>query len=74
MSSSVFYLQGLGKLANKFPNIAGTCINYLQDFLVSPSPILLKLHRQQSDFLTPHQGNLTVKGSCPLSQQWSITV
>ncbi|XP_042233496.1 phosphatidylinositol 4-kinase alpha-like isoform X1 [Homarus americanus] len=54
-------LEGLGKLAEKFPNIAGTCINYLQDFLVSPSPILLKLHRQQSDFLTPHQGNLTVK-------------
>nr|XP_053628095.1 phosphatidylinositol 4-kinase alpha-like [Cherax quadricarinatus] len=56
-------LEGLGKLASKFPNIAGTCINYLQDFLVSPSPILLKLHRQQSDFLTPHQGNLTVKGT-----------
>ncbi|MPC85122.1 Phosphatidylinositol 4-kinase alpha [Portunus trituberculatus] len=54
--------QGLGKLASKFPNIAGTCINYLQDFLVSPSPILLKLYRQQSDLLTPHQGNLTVKG------------
>ncbi|XP_047491882.1 phosphatidylinositol 4-kinase alpha-like isoform X2 [Penaeus chinensis] len=54
-------LEGLGKLANKFPNIAGTSINYLQDFLVSPSPILLKLHRQQSDFLTPQQGNLTVK-------------
>ncbi|XP_045112601.1 phosphatidylinositol 4-kinase alpha-like [Portunus trituberculatus] len=54
-------LEGLGKLASKFPNIAGTCINYLQDFLVSPSPILLKLYRQQSDLLTPHQGNLTVK-------------
>ncbi|XP_066970314.1 phosphatidylinositol 4-kinase alpha isoform X2 [Macrobrachium rosenbergii] len=54
-------LEGLGKLAKKFPNIAGTSITYLQDFLVSPSPILLKLHRQQSDFLTPHQGNLTVK-------------
>ncbi|KAK7078017.1 Phosphatidylinositol 4-kinase alpha, partial [Halocaridina rubra] len=54
-------LEGLGKLADKFPNIASTSINYLQDFLVSPSPILLKLHRQQSDYLTPHQGNLTVK-------------
>ncbi|XP_071514880.1 phosphatidylinositol 4-kinase alpha isoform X1 [Panulirus ornatus] len=62
-------LEGLGKLANKFPNIAGTCINYLQDFLVSPSPILLKLHRQQSDFLTPHQGNLTVKVTGDLSNR-----
>ncbi|KAK3879548.1 hypothetical protein Pcinc_015884 [Petrolisthes cinctipes] len=62
-------LEGLGKLANKFPSIAGTCINYLQDFLVSPSPILLKLHRQHSDFLTPHQGGLTVKITGDLSNR-----
>ncbi|XP_053985852.1 phosphatidylinositol 4-kinase alpha isoform X1 [Hylaeus volcanicus] len=40
-------LEGLGKLAQKFPNIASTSIYYLRDFLVVPSPILLKLHRQQ---------------------------
>jgi len=39
-------LEGLGKLANKFPNIAGTSISYLRDFLVDPSPILAKLHGQ----------------------------
>nr|XP_029724592.1 phosphatidylinositol 4-kinase alpha-like [Aedes albopictus] len=33
-------LEGLGKLAQKFPNIAGTSISYLRDFLVDPSPIL----------------------------------
>lgn len=37
-------LEGLGKLAHKFPNIAGTSISYLRDFLVAPSPILGKLH------------------------------
>ncbi|KZC07783.1 Phosphatidylinositol 4-kinase alpha [Dufourea novaeangliae] len=41
-------LEGLGKLAQKFPNIASTSIYYLRDFLVVPSPILLKLHRQQN--------------------------
>lgn len=39
-------LEGLGKLARKFPNIAGTSISYLRDFLVDPSPILGKLYAQ----------------------------
>jgi len=39
-------LEGLGKLAKKFPGIAGTSISYLRDFLVDPSPILAKLHSQ----------------------------
>lgn len=39
-------LEGLGKLAEKFPNIAGTSISYLRDFLVDPSPILTKLYQQ----------------------------
>ncbi|XP_023247195.1 phosphatidylinositol 4-kinase alpha isoform X2 [Copidosoma floridanum] len=39
-------LDGLGKLAQKFPNIATTSIYNLRDFLVTPSPILLKLHKQ----------------------------
>lgn len=39
-------LEGLGKLAQKFPNIAGTSISYLRDFLIDPSPILTKLHFQ----------------------------
>ncbi|XP_058809461.1 phosphatidylinositol 4-kinase alpha isoform X2 [Phymastichus coffea] len=39
-------LDGLGKLAQKFPNIASTSIYNLRDFLVTPSPILLKLHKQ----------------------------
>jgi phosphatidylinositol 4-kinase len=39
-------LNGLGKLAQKFPNIASTSIYNLRDFLVTPSPILLKLHKR----------------------------
>lgn len=39
-------LDGLGKLAQKFPNIASNSICTLRDFLVTPSPILLKLYKQ----------------------------
>lgn len=42
-------LEGLGKLAEKFPNIASTSIYYLRDFLVTPSPILLKLHKHNTE-------------------------
>ncbi|XP_025837646.1 phosphatidylinositol 4-kinase alpha [Agrilus planipennis] len=42
-------LEGLGKLAQKFPNISSTSIYCLRDFLITPSPILSKLHRQSTD-------------------------
>ncbi|XP_076062775.1 phosphatidylinositol 4-kinase III alpha isoform X2 [Oratosquilla oratoria] len=54
-------LEGLGKLAHKFANIACTSISYLQDFLITPSPILLKLHRQQSDTLVPPHGGFALR-------------
>ncbi|KAH7968284.1 hypothetical protein HPB52_007323 [Rhipicephalus sanguineus] len=41
-------LEGFGKLAEKFPNIAQTSISTLRDFLVNSSPILTKLHYQNS--------------------------
>lgn len=37
--------QSLGKLSNKFPNLAWTMCCTLRDFLVSPSPILSKLNK-----------------------------
>lgn len=52
-------LEGLGKLATKFPSIADNCIAALRDFLVNPSPILLKLQRQQSDIST-RMGTLSI--------------
>jgi phosphatidylinositol 4-kinase len=42
-------LEGLGALAKKFPNIASTSIYCLRDFLITPSPILSKLHRQANE-------------------------
>lgn len=42
-------LEGLGALAQKFPNIASTSIYCLRDFLITPSPILSKLHRQANE-------------------------
>lgn len=57
-------LEGLGKLAQKFPNIASTSIYCLRDFLVTPSPILLKLHRQNADIKTGRDNlMITVQGS-----------
>uniref|UniRef100_A0A1A9ULE3 Phosphatidylinositol 4-kinase alpha n=1 Tax=Glossina austeni TaxID=7395 RepID=A0A1A9ULE3_GLOAU len=44
-------LEGLGKLAQKFPNISGTSIQYLKDFLVEPSQILAKLHSHSQEML-----------------------
>lgn len=44
-------LEGLGKLAQKFPNIAITSNYNLRDFLMNPSPILVKLHRHYNDKL-----------------------
>lgn len=53
-------LEGLGKLAQKFPNIASTSIYYLRDFLILPSPILLKLYRQQNEkFIKDHGLQIT---------------
>ena len=43
-------LEGLGKLAEKFPTISINCsIPSLRDFLILPSPILLRLSKQQHD-------------------------
>lgn len=56
-------LEGLGKLAKKFPNIASTCIYCLRDFLVMPSPILFKLHRQSLDMKKTTKDTLLVAGT-----------
>jgi hypothetical protein len=45
-SFAVWNFQGLGKLAMKFPGIAPTSINCLTNFLVLPSPVLSRLHKQ----------------------------
>lgn len=42
-------LEGLGKLAQTFPNIASTSIICLREFLIEPSPILSTLHRQANE-------------------------
>lgn len=42
-------LEGLGRLAEKFPSLSSYSITALRDFLLNPSPILLKLHKQPVD-------------------------
>jgi phosphatidylinositol 4-kinase len=57
-----FEIQGLGKLAEKFPNIASTSIYCLRDFLVTPSPILFKLHLQQCESTAKDGQKLKITG------------
>jgi phosphatidylinositol 4-kinase len=42
-------LRALGQLAGKFPHLASSVIVCLRDFLVNPSPIILRLHHQSQD-------------------------
>lgn len=42
-------LKALGQLAVKFTHLASNVIACLRDFLVSPSPILLRLHHQSQN-------------------------
>ncbi|KAG1666136.1 Phosphatidylinositol 4-kinase alpha [Nymphon striatum] len=53
-------LEGLGKLAEKYSNIAHLSISSLREFLVVPSPILLRLQRFQSDHDSPQTTLLTI--------------
>ena len=47
-------MQGLGELAERFPGIADTSVRYLTDFLVDPSPILLRLYTPASAVPSVH--------------------
>lgn len=55
-------LEGLGKLATKFPTIANTSIYCLRDFLVTPSPILFKLHRLEMEKSGKEHMKVTLQG------------
>ncbi|CAK1590125.1 unnamed protein product [Parnassius mnemosyne] len=55
-------LEGLGKLATKFPSIANTSIYCLRDFLVTPSPILFKLHKLEMERTGKEHMKVTLQG------------
>ncbi|CAB3245856.1 unnamed protein product [Arctia plantaginis] len=55
-------LEGLGKLATKFPSIANTSIYCLRDFLVTPSPILFKLHKLELEKSGKEHMKVTLQG------------
>ncbi|XP_060518279.1 phosphatidylinositol 4-kinase alpha [Cylas formicarius] len=56
-------LEGLGKLARKFPNIASTSIYNLRDFLIAPSPILSKLHKHANEKNGKESVKITASGN-----------
>lgn len=54
-------LNGIGYLVQKFPVIAVSCISVLREFLINPSPILLKLFNQrQNEPATMDALNITI--------------
>lgn len=74
-------LNSLGYLCQKFPTISVSCISILRDFLISPSPILLKLFNQKqsepsnNDLCSITVNDYAIKANnCSFSEKSSLSL